>query len=51
MIAMAYDIKVEAALARAQKLLELFRLEDKLDWFPIHFSKGMPMLGDAKINN
>ena len=26
MIAMAYDIKVEAALARAQKLLELFRL-------------------------
>ncbi|WP_024784474.1 ABC transporter ATP-binding protein [Streptococcus mutans] len=41
MIAMAYDIKVEAALARAQKLLELFRLEDKLDWFPIHFSKGM----------
>ena len=41
MIAMAYDIKVEAALARAQKLLELFRLEDKLDWYPIHFSKGM----------
>lgn len=41
MIAMAYDIKVEAALARVQKLLELFRLEDKLDWFPIHFSKGM----------
>ncbi|MGT2949440.1 ABC transporter ATP-binding protein [Streptococcus devriesei] len=40
-IAMAYDIEQEEALSRAQELLELFRLEDKLDWFPSHFSKGM----------
>lgn len=40
-IAMAYDIEREEALSRAQELLELFRLEDKLDWFPSHFSKGM----------
>ena len=40
-MAMAYDIEQEEAMSRAQKLLELFRLEDKLDWFPSHFSKGM----------
>lgn len=40
-MAMAYDIEQEEAMNRAQKLLELFRLEDKLDWFPSHFSKGM----------
>ncbi|MGT2923870.1 ABC transporter ATP-binding protein [Streptococcus caviae] len=40
-IAMAYDIEQAEAMSRAQKLLELFRLEDKLDWFPSHFSKGM----------
>ncbi|MGT2636354.1 ABC transporter ATP-binding protein [Streptococcus ratti] len=40
-IAMAYDIEQAEAMNRAQKLLELFRLEDKLDWFPSHFSKGM----------
>ena len=38
---MAYDIEQAEAMNRAQKLLELFRLEDKLDWFPSHFSKGM----------
>ncbi|MGC4431806.1 AAA family ATPase, partial [Streptococcus suis] len=25
----------------SEKLLDLFRLKDKLDWFPTHFSKGM----------
>ncbi|MGT2749494.1 ABC transporter ATP-binding protein [Streptococcus orisasini] len=40
-MAMAYDIEQAEAMNRAQKLLELFRLEDKLDWFPSHFSKGM----------
>ncbi|WP_057489910.1 ABC transporter ATP-binding protein [Streptococcus orisasini] len=40
-MAMAYDIEQEEVMNRAQKLLELFRLEDKLDWFPSHFSKGM----------
>lgn len=24
-----------------EKLLTMFRLKEKLDWFPVHFSKGM----------
>lgn len=40
-VAMAYDIATDEVMARAQKLLEMFRLTDKLDWFPMHFSKGM----------
>lgn len=40
-VSMAYDIAVEEGLRRAEPLLELFRLSDKLDWFPVHFSKGM----------
>lgn len=40
-VAMAYDLEFEAAMARANELLKLFRLSDKLDWFPINFSKGM----------
>lgn len=39
--AMAYDIPLEVALKRAEKLLETFRLEKRLDWFPANFSKGM----------
>lgn len=39
--AMAYDIPLDIAFKRAQKLLETFRLENKLDWFPANFSKGM----------
>ncbi|GFH43311.1 ABC transporter ATP-binding protein [Lactococcus hodotermopsidis] len=39
--ALAYDIEVETAMARAEKLLKTFRLSDKLDWFPANFSKGM----------
>lgn len=39
--AMAYDIPLEVALERAHPLLETFRLDTKLDWFPSHFSKGM----------
>lgn len=39
--AMAYDIPIDEAFKRADKLLKTFRLENKLDWFPIHFSKGM----------
>lgn len=39
--AMAYDIPMEAAQKRADVLLKIFRLENKLDWFPAHFSKGM----------
>lgn len=39
--AMAYDIPREVAQQRAAKLLKTFRLENKLDWFPANFSKGM----------
>ncbi|MDR0921406.1 MAG: ABC transporter ATP-binding protein [Lactobacillales bacterium] len=39
--AMAYDIPQEVAFKRAEKLLKTFRLENKLDWFPANFSKGM----------
>ncbi|MDM8212646.1 ABC transporter ATP-binding protein [Enterococcus hirae] len=39
--AMAYDLPQEEALHRAQGLLETFRLEKRLDWFPANFSKGM----------
>ena len=39
--ALAYGIPTDEAMRRAQKLLETFRLSDKLDWFPINFSKGM----------
>ena len=38
---MAYDIDLDEGMLRAEKLLTIFRLSDKLDWFPIHFSKGM----------
>ncbi|ANZ99582.1 multidrug ABC transporter ATP-binding protein [Carnobacterium divergens] len=39
--AMAYDVPTEIAFERAGKLLKTFRLENKLEWFPAHFSKGM----------
>ncbi|MDR2834006.1 MAG: ABC transporter ATP-binding protein [Streptococcaceae bacterium] len=39
--AMAYDIEQSIAFERAEKLLKTFRLENKLDWFPTKFSKGM----------
>ena len=40
-VALAYDLDWDAAFERAEKLLKLFRLEEKLEWFPVHFSKGM----------
>lgn len=39
--AMAYSISKEKAFEKADKLLKMFRLEKKLDWFPADFSKGM----------
>lgn len=39
--AMAYHIPKEQAMAKAGGYLREFRLEDKLDWFPAYFSKGM----------
>lgn len=40
-VALAYDLEWELAFGEAEKLLRIFRLEEKLDWFPVHFSKGM----------
>ena len=39
--AMAYDIAPEVARERAADLLKVFRLENRIDWFPANFSKGM----------
>ncbi|MFV0557276.1 MAG: ABC transporter ATP-binding protein [Enterococcus sp.] len=39
--AMAYNLEQKEALARADRLLKIFRLENKLEWFPANFSKGM----------
>ncbi|ENH96029.1 ABC-type transport system ATP-binding protein [Gracilibacillus halophilus YIM-C55.5] len=39
--AMAYDLSEETYQKRVTPLLKEFRLEKKLKWFPIHFSKGM----------
>ncbi|MEY8370883.1 ABC transporter ATP-binding protein [Aerococcaceae bacterium 50-4] len=38
---MAYGLGKEEALKNAQPLLKTFRLDNRLDWLPIHFSKGM----------
>lgn len=40
-VALAFGIEKNKALRIADKLLKLFRLDEKLDWYPIHFSKGM----------
>ncbi|MBD7895414.1 ABC transporter ATP-binding protein [Limosilactobacillus sp. Sa3CUN2] len=37
----AYELKHDDAWKRAHKLLKIFRLDNKLDWFPANFSKGM----------
>ncbi|GMA47884.1 ABC transporter ATP-binding protein [Tetragenococcus muriaticus] len=39
--AMAYNIDEKEVQERAQPLLETFRLDQRLDWFPANFSKGM----------
>ncbi|MDO4432815.1 MAG: ABC transporter ATP-binding protein [Aerococcaceae bacterium] len=41
MTALGYGIPVEEVLERAMPLLQQFRLENYLTWFPSHFSKGM----------
>lgn len=40
-VALAYDLDWAQAFERAQKLLQIFRLDEKLEWFPVQFSKGM----------
>lgn len=38
---MAYDLDRDSVWKTANQLLEKFRLNNKLDWFPENFSKGM----------
>ena len=38
---LSYQLDEKQAWAKAHELLQMFRLDDKLDWLPIHFSKGM----------
>lgn len=40
-VMLAYDLDKVVAWKRAESLLKLFRLEERLDWFPVRFSKGM----------
>lgn len=39
--AMAYGLSEDVFKQRLQPLLKEFRMEKKLNWFPVHFSKGM----------
>lgn len=41
MTMLAYNLDQNEAWKRADKLLKTFRLENKLNWFPDNFSKGM----------
>lgn len=38
---MAYDLDAKTTWPRVNEMLEQFRLDNKLDWFPANFSKGM----------
>lgn len=38
---LSYQLDEQAAWSRADELLKMFRLDNKMDWLPIHFSKGM----------
>lgn len=38
---MAYSLNHDKAWGKANRLLKMFRLDNKLDWFPANFSKGM----------
>ncbi|MDT2767926.1 ABC transporter ATP-binding protein [Globicatella sulfidifaciens] len=57
MTALGYGLPIATVMERAKPLLKLFRLENHLNWFPIHFSKGMKqkvmiicaMVTDAKV--
>ncbi len=39
--AMAYGLSEDEFQKRLEPLLKEFRMEKKLNWFPVHFSKGM----------
>lgn len=38
---MAYELDADQTWQEAHRLLKIFRLDNKLDWFPSNFSKGM----------
>ena len=38
---LTYGLDKEKAWVRAHELCKMFRLDNKLDWLPINFSKGM----------
>lgn len=38
---MAYQLDPKSAMEKANAYLKAFRLDDKLEWFPAYFSKGM----------
>lgn len=38
---MAYSLNHDKAWEKTNRLLKMFRLDNKLDWFPANFSKGM----------
>lgn len=40
-VAMAYGLSWEETWGRTEKLLKIFRLNEKLGWYPVNFSKGM----------
>lgn len=40
-VALAYDLDLEQVWERVERYLKIFRLDQKLDWFPVQFSKGM----------
>ena len=46
---MAYGLERKKAMKKASELLKIFRLENKLDWFPANFSKGMKTKGDDRL--
>ena len=41
LVMLTYGLDEEKAWVRAKELCKMFRLENKLDWLPINFSKGM----------
>lgn len=41
LIGLAHHLSKVEAINRASRLLDLFGLNDRLDWLPIYFSKGM----------
>lgn len=57
MTALGYNLDKAVVMERAQPLLKMFRLDKHLEWFPVHFSKGMrqkvmiicAMVTDAKV--